>query len=72
MFELRESKDSPTNPSQSVNFDFGSESNVDTAGFNPLHQFDHIGKRKLDQVCQIFSMVAIYFTNSYSLYILTS
>lgn len=63
MFELRDSKDTPSNPSHSVNFDFGSESNVDTAGFNPLHQFDHIGKRKLDQVCHICFMVAIYFNN---------
>lgn len=54
MFKLRGSTDSPGDPPHSVNFDLGSENLVDTAGFNPLHQVDHIGKKKLDQVSQIF------------------
>ncbi|XP_071338749.1 uncharacterized protein KIAA0825 homolog isoform X2 [Trachinotus anak] len=41
--------DSPNEPSHVVNFDLSSESPVGTACFNPLHQFDHIGKKKLDQ-----------------------
>lgn len=58
MFKLRGSTNSPSHPPHSVNFDLGSESHVDTARFNPLHQFDHIGKRKLDQVCQAFSRLS--------------
>nr|XP_046243006.1 uncharacterized protein KIAA0825 homolog isoform X2 [Scatophagus argus] len=49
MFKLRGSTNSPSTPHHLVNFDLGSESHDDTAGFNPLHQFDHIGKKKLDQ-----------------------
>ncbi|XP_027133664.1 uncharacterized protein KIAA0825 homolog isoform X3 [Larimichthys crocea] len=49
MFKLSESADSPDRPPDLVNFDLSSESRVGTAGFNPLHQFDHIGKKRLDQ-----------------------
>ncbi|XP_038560256.1 uncharacterized protein KIAA0825 homolog [Micropterus salmoides] len=49
MFKLSRSTNSPNNPPHLVNFDLGSESHVDSVGFNPLHQFDHIGKKKLDQ-----------------------
>lgn len=55
MFKLRESSNSPSHPPDLMNFDLGSESHGDTVDFNPLLQFDHIGKRKLDQVCQTFS-----------------
>lgn len=51
MFKLSGSTNSDVDPPKLVNFDLGSESHTDTAGFNPLHQFDHIGKKKLDQVC---------------------
>ena len=54
MFKLSGSTNSPDDPSHLVNFDLGSESHMDTAGFNPLYQFDHIGKKKLDQVCQAY------------------
>ncbi len=54
MFKLSGSTRVPNSPPHLVNFDLGSESHVDTADFNPLHQFDHIGKKKLDQVCQAF------------------
>ncbi|KAA8592898.1 hypothetical protein FQN60_018353, partial [Etheostoma spectabile] len=49
MFKLSGSTNSPNTLPQLVNFDLGSDSHADTAGFNPLHQFDHIGKKKLDQ-----------------------
>ncbi|XP_051279687.1 uncharacterized protein KIAA0825 homolog isoform X1 [Dicentrarchus labrax] len=49
MFKLSEGTNSPSNSPHLVNFDLGSESHVDAAGFNPLHQFDHVGKKKLDQ-----------------------
>ncbi|XP_070760941.1 uncharacterized protein KIAA0825 homolog [Enoplosus armatus] len=49
MFKLSGSTNSPNNPPRLVNFDLGSESHMDTTAFNPLHQFDHIGKKKLDQ-----------------------
>ncbi|XP_078106613.1 uncharacterized protein KIAA0825 homolog isoform X1 [Sander vitreus] len=49
MFKLSGSTNSPNNPPHLVNFDLGSDSHADTAGFNPLQQFDHIGKKKLDQ-----------------------
>uniref|UniRef100_UPI0037E8A58D uncharacterized protein KIAA0825 homolog n=1 Tax=Semicossyphus pulcher TaxID=241346 RepID=UPI0037E8A58D len=45
MLKLSGSTNSPINPPHLVNFDL----RVDTAGFNPLHQFDHVGKKKLDQ-----------------------
>ncbi|XP_060927572.1 uncharacterized protein KIAA0825 homolog [Limanda limanda] len=41
--------DSPNDPPALVNFVLGSESPADEASFNPLHQFDHIGQKKLDQ-----------------------
>ncbi|XP_029367115.1 uncharacterized protein KIAA0825 homolog [Echeneis naucrates] len=43
--------DSHNEPTDLVNFDIGSDSPVDTATlvFNPLRQFDHIGKKKLEQ-----------------------
>nr|XP_019949157.1 PREDICTED: uncharacterized protein KIAA0825 homolog [Paralichthys olivaceus] len=41
--------DSSNDPPGLVNFVLGSESPVNAASFNPLHQFDHIGKKKLDQ-----------------------
>ncbi|XP_069555977.1 uncharacterized protein KIAA0825 homolog [Brachyistius frenatus] len=47
MSKLSGSADLPNGPPHLVNFDLGSESHV--ACFNPLHQFDHIGKKKLDQ-----------------------
>ncbi|XP_070690225.1 uncharacterized protein KIAA0825 homolog [Pempheris klunzingeri] len=49
MFNLSGSTNSPNNSPHLVNFDRASENHVDTTGFNPLHQFDHIGKKKLDQ-----------------------
>ena len=58
MFKLRGNTDSPSDPRHSVNFDLGSENLVDTACFNPLHQVDHIGKKKLDQVSQFFYQLA--------------
>lgn len=51
MLKLRGSTTSSGNPLQSVNFDFGSDCSVDVNRFNPLEQFDHFGKKKLDQVC---------------------
>lgn len=51
MMKLRGSTNSSGNPLQSVNFDFGSNSKMNMNHFNPLKQFDHIGKEKLDQVC---------------------
>ncbi|XP_037633574.1 uncharacterized protein KIAA0825 homolog isoform X2 [Sebastes umbrosus] len=50
MFKLSgSSTNSSSNPPHLVNFDLGSESHADTAGFNPLHRFDHVGNKKLDQ-----------------------
>ena len=67
MFKLSQSNNSPNNPPHLVNFDLGSDSHADTAGFNPLQQFDHIGKKKLDQVCQeaftVFSSQFILIAN---------
>lgn len=37
-------------------FDLGADTPLDTGSFNPLHQFDHIGKKKLDQVCHAFTL----------------
>lgn len=51
MFKLSGRPTSPNNPPHSMNFDPASEGHADTGGFNPLYQFDHIGKKKLDQVC---------------------
>lgn len=34
-----------------VNFNVGPENPAHIVCFNPLHQFNHIGKKKLDQVC---------------------
>ncbi|XP_034547200.1 uncharacterized protein KIAA0825 homolog isoform X2 [Notolabrus celidotus] len=45
MLKLSGNTNSPSGPSHLVNFDL----QLDTAGFNPVHQFDHIGKKKLDQ-----------------------
>lgn len=44
------STDSPNDPPRLVNFALGTDSPVESSRFNPLHQFDHIGKKKLDQV----------------------
>ncbi|XP_034396586.1 uncharacterized protein KIAA0825 homolog isoform X2 [Cyclopterus lumpus] len=49
MFKLNGSTDSPNDPPDSIYVDLECESRADTNGFNPLHQFDHIGKKKLDQ-----------------------
>ncbi|XP_068166726.1 uncharacterized protein KIAA0825 homolog isoform X2 [Antennarius striatus] len=49
MVKLGGSLNSPSDIPHLVNFDFSSEHLVDAAGFNPLHQFDHIGKKRLDQ-----------------------
>ncbi|KAM8760635.1 uncharacterized protein KIAA0825 homolog isoform 2-T2 [Acanthopagrus schlegelii] len=49
MYKLSGGADSPSNPPHLVNFDLCSESQGDTSGFDPLHQFDHIGRKKLDQ-----------------------
>ncbi|XP_023129482.2 uncharacterized protein KIAA0825 homolog isoform X1 [Amphiprion ocellaris] len=49
MSKLSVNTDLPNDPPHLVNFDLGSHSHVDAACFNPLHQFDHIGKKKLDQ-----------------------
>uniref|UniRef100_G3P827 KIAA0825 n=1 Tax=Gasterosteus aculeatus aculeatus TaxID=481459 RepID=G3P827_GASAC len=49
MFKLSGRPTSPNNPPHSMNFDPASEGHADTGGFNPLYQFDHIGKKKLDQ-----------------------
>ncbi|GLD66872.1 uncharacterized protein AKAME5_001824500 [Lates japonicus] len=49
MSKLSGGTDSQNDPPQLVNFSLGSDSPVGTACFNPLHQFDHIGKKKLDQ-----------------------
>lgn len=38
----------------SVKFDVSPESVDRTAYFNPLLQFDHIGKKRLNQVCSAF------------------
>lgn len=55
MSKLGESSYTTSNPPDFVNFDLGSESHEDNVDFNPLLQFEHIGKKKLDQVCQTFS-----------------
>ncbi|XP_036953072.1 uncharacterized protein KIAA0825 homolog isoform X5 [Acanthopagrus latus] len=49
MYKLSGGADSPSNPPHLVNFDLCSESQGDTSSFDPLHQFDHIGRKKLDQ-----------------------
>uniref|UniRef100_A0A669C7V4 KIAA0825 n=1 Tax=Oreochromis niloticus TaxID=8128 RepID=A0A669C7V4_ORENI len=49
MSKLSGSSDLPNDPPLLVKFDLGPESHVVDARFNPLHQFDHIGKKKLDQ-----------------------
>ncbi|XP_074526836.1 uncharacterized protein KIAA0825 homolog isoform X2 [Halichoeres trimaculatus] len=45
MLKLNGSVNSLSTPPDFVNFDL----QEDAAGFNPLHQFDHIGTKKLDQ-----------------------
>lgn len=72
MFKLSESADSPDSPPDLVNFDLSSESRVGTAGFNPLHQFDHIGKKKLDQVCRAFFIIRVYFGRKSSIFYFSS
>ncbi|KAM9360075.1 uncharacterized protein KIAA0825 homolog [Symphorus nematophorus] len=47
MLKLSGGTNSPSNPPQLVNFDVDFEDHLNS--FNPLHQFDHIGKKKLDQ-----------------------
>ncbi|XP_040898479.1 uncharacterized protein KIAA0825 homolog [Toxotes jaculatrix] len=49
MSKLSGGTDLPNDPPHLVNFCLGSDSRVDTTCFNPLHQFDHIGTKKLDQ-----------------------
>lgn len=49
MSKLSGSSDLPNDPPLLVKFDLGPESHVGSACFNPLHQFDHIGRKKLDQ-----------------------
>uniref|UniRef100_A0A672JNC3 Uncharacterized protein n=2 Tax=Salarias fasciatus TaxID=181472 RepID=A0A672JNC3_SALFA len=49
MSKLSEGTDSPDDPPHLVNFDLGSEGHVGAKSFNPLFQFDHIGRKKLDQ-----------------------
>lgn len=61
MFKLRGSSNSPSNPPDLMNFELGSESHGDAEDFNPLLQFDHIGKRKLDQVRETFSRLLKQF-----------
>eukprot|EP00064_Thunnus_orientalis_P007290 superscaffoldBa00000798_g7310 len=50
MSKLSGETDSPDDPPHLVNFDLGFNGHVGTTCFNPLHQFEHIGKKKLDQV----------------------
>ncbi|XP_056275657.1 uncharacterized protein KIAA0825 homolog isoform X2 [Pseudoliparis swirei] len=49
MLKLNGSTNSPNNPPDPIHIDLGGESRADASGFNPLHQFDHVGKKKLDQ-----------------------
>ncbi|KAM7416505.1 hypothetical protein PAMA_018520 [Pampus argenteus] len=49
MSKLSGDTDLPNDPLHLVNFDLGFDAHVDTICFNPLHQFEHIGKKKLDQ-----------------------
>ncbi|XP_075899969.1 uncharacterized protein KIAA0825 homolog [Nelusetta ayraudi] len=49
MVKLGDSAEPSTAPAPSANFDLWSKKRVDAVGFNPLLQFDHVGKRKLDQ-----------------------
>ncbi|XP_042276768.1 uncharacterized protein KIAA0825 homolog isoform X3 [Thunnus maccoyii] len=49
MSKLSGETDSPDDPPHLVNFDLGFNGHVGTTCFNPLHQFEHIGKKKLDQ-----------------------
>ncbi|KAM4577001.1 uncharacterized protein KIAA0825 homolog isoform 1-T1 [Odontesthes bonariensis] len=49
MSKLSGDTDFPKDPPIFVNFDIGPGAPADTASFNPLLQFDHIGKRKLNQ-----------------------
>lgn len=59
MSKLSGSTDSPNDPPRLVNFELGLDVHGDTNLFNPLRQFDQIGKKKLDQV-------SWYFLNSSS------
>uniref|UniRef100_A0A673CQU4 Uncharacterized protein n=1 Tax=Sphaeramia orbicularis TaxID=375764 RepID=A0A673CQU4_9TELE len=52
MSKLNGSVDSADNAPPLVTFGLSSEMHRDVSRFNPLHQFDHIGKKKLDQVSQ--------------------
>ncbi|XP_063346071.1 uncharacterized protein KIAA0825 homolog isoform X4 [Pelmatolapia mariae] len=76
MSKLSGSSDLPNDPPLFVKFDLGPESHVGGARFNPLHQFDHIGKKKLDQfsdvvlcgcTCDIQRGVILTFTEAGSL-----
>ncbi|XP_028269180.1 uncharacterized protein KIAA0825 homolog isoform X2 [Parambassis ranga] len=49
MTKLNGNTDLTNDPPHLVNFDLGSETNVKPVCFNPLREFDHIGKKKLDQ-----------------------
>ncbi|XP_035496073.2 uncharacterized protein KIAA0825 homolog isoform X5 [Scophthalmus maximus] len=57
--KLKGSTDSPNDPPGLVNFGLRSDSPLDAACFNPLHQFDHIGKKKLDQVAKHFLVITV-------------
>lgn len=63
MSKLSGIADSPNHPPHLVNFSLGTGSPVDTSCFNPLHQFDRIGKKKLDQVFLGFSLKFILAIN---------
>ncbi|KAM3867569.1 uncharacterized protein KIAA0825 homolog [Diretmus argenteus] len=49
MSKLSGTTDSSNDPRDVVNFDLGSKSHVAPVCFNPLSQFNHIGRKKLDQ-----------------------
>lgn len=60
VLKLQGSSSSSAFPPQSVNFDVGSDSNVDLNRFNPLQQFDHIGKKRLHQVFHLLLLNGNY------------
>lgn len=63
MSKLSGIADSPNHPPHLVNFALGTDSPVETSCFNPLQQYDHIGKKKLDQVFFRFSSPFILVIN---------
>lgn len=50
MSKLSGTADSPNHPPHLINFALGTDSPGETTCFNPLQQFDHIGRKQLDQV----------------------